>query len=88
MMEAGMGESLPADVAVLEDAMRLIAGRKQLYATHFVLTSDSTFEPAPTEDLSHVDLRREAAGLPPFAYAQCRVAQQVARRKELIDKNR
>jgi hypothetical protein len=76
MMEAGMGESLPADVAVLEDAIRLINGRKQLYATHFIVNSDGSFSPAPTEDIAHVDLRRDAAGLPPLEFAQCRLRQQ------------
>ena len=73
MMEAGMGESLPADVAVLEDALRLINGRKQLYATHFIVNGDGSFSAAPTEDIAHVDLRRDAAGLPPLAFAECRL---------------
>lgn len=29
--------------------------------------------PAPTEDLPHVDMRRDAAGLPPLAPAVCAV---------------
>src|SRR5205085_4218402 len=35
MMEAGPEESLAADVATLEDRMRLLWGRKQLYGTEF-----------------------------------------------------
>src|SRR5262245_45588802 len=74
MMEAGMGESSPADVAVLEDAVRMAAGRKQLYASHFVRTAKG-LEPGPTEDLPHVDMRRDAATLPPLTLATCLAAQ-------------
>jgi hypothetical protein len=78
MMEAGPGEALPADVAVLEDRMRLAAGRKQLYATHFILSKNDSLMVAPAEDIAHVDLRRAAAGLPPLQHAACRVARQAA----------
>jgi hypothetical protein len=75
MMEAGPGEVSPADVAVLEDWMRLQKGRKQIYGTQLVTTRDARgatrLQPAPTEDLAHVDLRRDAAGLPPLAFALC-----------------
>jgi hypothetical protein len=75
MMEAGPGEVSPADVAVLEDWMRLQNGRKQIYATQLIPTRDARskppLQPAPTEDLTHVDLRRDAAGLPPLAFALC-----------------
>ena len=36
MMEAGLGESFEADVAVLEDRVRVRAGRGQLYGTALV----------------------------------------------------
>jgi hypothetical protein len=70
MMEAGLGESFEADVAVLEDRVRVRAGRGQLYGTVFrqnagVLTS------ARIEDSVHVDLRRDAAAMPPLEQAVC-----------------
>jgi hypothetical protein len=71
MMEAGPEESPPAAVAVLEDRLRIAGGRKQLYATQLVRSTDGKLEPAPVEDPKHVDLRRDAAGLPPLAQAIC-----------------
>ena len=71
MMEAGPEESPPAAVAVLEDRLRIAGGRKQLYATQLVKSADGKLEPAPVEDPKHVDLRRDAAGLPPLAQAIC-----------------
>jgi hypothetical protein len=74
MMEAGPDESPPAAVAMLEDRLRIAAGRKQLYATQLVRSADGKLEPAPLEDPKHVDLRREAAGLPPLAQSLCAAA--------------
>ena len=71
MMEAGPEESPPAAVAMLEDRLRIAAGRKQIYATQLVRTADGKLEPAPLEDPKHVDLRRDAAGLPTLAQAIC-----------------
>jgi hypothetical protein len=75
MMEAGPGEVSSADVAVLEDWMRRQNRRKQIYATQLVTNHDARsarrLQPAPTEDLAHVDLRRDAAGLPPLRFALC-----------------
>jgi hypothetical protein len=72
MMEAGPGEASPADVAVLEDRLRLENGRKQIYASQIQkMANSSKYEPAPTEDLAHVDMRREAAGLPRLAQSLC-----------------
>ncbi len=73
MMEAGPDESLPADVAVLEDRVRLHAGRKQLYGTQWRRSDAGMPVPLAIEDSSHVDLRRDAAGLPPLAVAACRL---------------
>jgi len=70
MMEAGPDESNAADVAILEDRMRLLAGRKQLYGSHF-RADGGKLTLLPTEDLAHVDLRREDAGLPPFKLSEC-----------------
>jgi hypothetical protein len=70
MMEAGPEESLPADVALLEDRIRLQSGRKQLYGTQLRRVGASLV-PAPMEDSAHVDMRRDAAGLPPLRIALC-----------------
>ena len=71
MMEAGPDESPPAAVATLEDRLRLQQGRKQIYGTQLVRTANGGLEPAPMEDPARVDLRRDAAGLPPIAQALC-----------------
>ena len=70
MMEAGLGESFEADVAVLEDRVRVRAGRGQLYGT-VLRTNAGVFASARIEDSAHVDLRRDAAGMPPLAQAVC-----------------
>jgi len=72
MMEAGPGEALPADVAVLEDRLRVRAGRGQLYGTQLTeITRDGVTKLVPSriEDSAHVDMRRSSAGLPPLASA-------------------
>lgn len=71
MMEAGPEESPPAAVAILEDRLRIAAGRKQIYGTQLVRVAGGKLEPAPLEDPKHVDLRRDAAGLPPLAQSVC-----------------
>lgn len=71
MMEAGPDESPPAAVATLEDRLRVQSGRKQLYGTQLRRGADGALEPLPIEDPKHVDLRRDAAGLPPLAQALC-----------------
>jgi hypothetical protein len=70
MMESGPDEALPADVAVLEDRVRLQSGRKQLYGSQLRMTN-GRLAPAPIEDSAHVDMRRDAAGLPPLRQAMC-----------------
>ena len=71
LMEAGPMESPAADVATLEDKLRLSAGRKQIYGTQFRVDDRGTIVLAPMEDSAHADLRREDAGLPPFALGLC-----------------
>ena len=70
MMESGMDEAIKPDVAVLEDRVRLAAGRKQLYGTQLI-ASNGRLVPAAIEDSAHVDLRREGANLPPLAWSVC-----------------
>ena len=81
MMEAGESESLGADVATLEDRVRLTAGRKQLFGTQFRLDDRGRVVLAPMEDSAHADMRREGAGLPPLRVSQC-VARQSSRSPE------
>jgi hypothetical protein len=70
MMESGLEEAIKPDVAVLEDRVRLSAGRKQLYGTQ--LTSvNGKLVPLAIEDSAHVDLRREGANLPPLRWSVC-----------------
>ena len=68
MMESGPDEALAADVAVLEDRVRLQSARKQLYGSQLRVVGGKLV-PAPIEDSSHVDMRRDAAGLPPLREA-------------------
>jgi hypothetical protein len=72
MMESGPDEALPADVAVLEDRVRLLSGRKQLYGSQLRMVNGKLV-PAPIEDSAHVDMRRDAAGLPPLKQAMCTI---------------
>jgi hypothetical protein len=55
---------------VLEDKVRLQSGRKQLYGSQ-LRTVGGNLVPAPIEDSTHVDVRRDAAGLPPLRQAMC-----------------
>jgi len=71
MMEAGPDESPAADVATLEDQLRLGWGRKQLYGTQFEIDASGKVRLKAMEDSSHADLRREGAGLPPFQLGIC-----------------
>jgi hypothetical protein len=75
MMEAGPVESPAADVAALEDRLRLGWGRKQIYGTQFRVNASGKIELAPMEDSAHADLRREGAGLPPFKLGLCLAAE-------------
>ncbi|HEY2379501.1 MAG TPA: DUF6624 domain-containing protein [Gemmatimonadaceae bacterium] len=70
MMESGPDEALAADVAVLEDRVRMQSGRKQLYGSQ-LRDVGGHLVPAPIEDSAHVDMRRDAAGLPPLRLAMC-----------------
>jgi hypothetical protein len=70
MMEAGPEETIKPDIAVMEDRVRLISGRKQLYGTQMALVN-GRYAPLAIEDSAHVDLRREGANLPPLAWSVC-----------------
>ena len=78
MMEAGLGESFEADVAVLEDRVRARGGRSQLYGT-VMRSANGVIAPLRIEDSSHVDLRRDAAGLPTLRQSVCAATRVRAR---------
>jgi hypothetical protein len=71
MMEAGPGESSPAEVAVLEDARRIKIGRGQIHGSQFRMESGTLVLAGKLEDSVHVDMRREGAWLPPIAVSAC-----------------
>ena len=60
------GEASRANLAYLEDRVRVHDGRPQLYGTQFTVT-DGELRPSPIEDPERLDERRAEAGLGPFA---------------------
>jgi hypothetical protein len=78
VMEAGPEEGIKPDIAVMEDRVRLMSGRKQLYGTQFHLVGAS-IKPFAIEDSAHVDLRRDSADLPPFAWSVCNARHALAK---------
>jgi hypothetical protein len=70
MMEGGPDEGIKPDIAVIEDRVRLLSGRKQLYGTQLGLVNGK-YVPLAIEDSAHVNLRRESANLPPLAWSVC-----------------
>jgi len=60
------GEASRANLAYLEDRVRVHDGRPQLYGTQFTVT-DGEFGRCPIEDPARLDERRAEAGLDPFA---------------------
>ena len=66
------GEASPANLAYLEDRVRVHAGQPQLYGTQFTMT-DGKFGPRPIDDPARLDRRRATAGLEPFAAYEARI---------------
>jgi hypothetical protein len=66
------GEASLANLAYLEDRVRVHAGKPQLYGTQFTLTGEE-FGPHPIEDPARLDQRRAEAGLEPFAAYEARM---------------
>ena len=60
------GEASRANLAYLEDRVRVHDGRPQLYGTQFTVT-DGEFGPCPIEDPARLDERRAEVGLDQFA---------------------
>ncbi len=63
------------DVAYLTDALRVAAGRRQLYGTKFQRRGRALV-PLPIERAASVDRRRAAVGLPPLAVYARRIARR------------
>jgi hypothetical protein len=70
MMEAGPDQGIKADIAVLEDRVRVLAGNNQLYGTQMDFV-DGKYVPMPIEDSARVNRRRESVHLPPLAWSVC-----------------
>jgi hypothetical protein len=66
------GEASAAHLAYLEDRVRVHAGQPQLYGTQFTQDADG-LRPEPIEDREHLEERRAAAGLGPFAEYEARM---------------
>ena len=67
---AARGDANPADVAMLEDRIRVLEGRPQRYGTQYDWNAaGDAMEPSGgVEDAAHVDERRAAIGLPPMQW--------------------
>ena len=63
---AELGDAPWHHVAYLTDALRVAAGRRQVYGTRFH-RRDGGLVPLPIERAASVDQRRAAVGLPPLA---------------------
>jgi hypothetical protein len=68
-------EVRPANVAYLEDRVRVSQGRPQLYGTQFY-KEGGTFGPRPIEDEGLLDERRASMGLESFEANQRRILKQ------------
>ena len=61
------GEAEPWQAAMLEDRIRLLEGRFQVYGTQFDWDEEGELSPyPPIEDLDHLEERRKKAGLRPM----------------------
>lgn len=69
LREAVQQGSAPAiHAAMLEDRIRCLEGRPQLYGTQFDWDSDGSMSPLPIEFADQIDARRQAVGLGPLAH--------------------
>jgi hypothetical protein len=69
----------PAQVAMLEDRVRVHSGLPQRYGTQFDWGADGVLSPRPIEDPDGVEARRRAVGLPPLAETLREVREGAAR---------
>lgn len=61
------GEAPPVQAAMLEDRVRVLEGRPQLWGTQFDWDDDGALGSLPVDDPARVEERRRALGLPPLA---------------------
>lgn len=66
---ASRGDIPARHPAVLEDRIRTLEGKPQLYGTLLDWDEAGQLSPLPVEDADSVDARRDALGLPPLAEA-------------------
>lgn len=74
------GEARSWQAAMLEDRIRMLEGRRQVYGTQFDWDEKGEMSPYPVEDEENVDERRRAVGLRPLA-------EEIERRREEIAKS-
>lgn len=73
------GDVEPAQVAMLEDRIRVFEGKKQIYGTQYDWDDRGEMSPYPIEDPGGVDERRRAMGLPPLEENTRRMRDAIAR---------
>jgi hypothetical protein len=61
------GRASRYQLAFLQDRLLVNSGRPQIYGTQIADVRDGEPVPWPCEDWEHVDERRAAAGIPPYA---------------------
>jgi len=66
---ANRGEIPARHPAILEDRIRVLEGRPQLYGTQLDWDDDGNLAPLPIDNEELVDSRRARAGLPPLSQA-------------------
>ncbi|HYF40756.1 MAG TPA: DUF6624 domain-containing protein [Gemmatimonadales bacterium] len=82
LREAVLQGSAPAvQVAMLEDRIRTLEGRPQLYGTQFDWDPDGCMSPLPLDNPAAVDERRRSVGLGPLA-------QEVSARRAAVAQTR
>jgi hypothetical protein len=77
------GEVNPADLAMLEDRVRMNAGLPQRYGTQFKPPGETTIELYPIEEPGGLETRRAAAGLPPMKVYVCFIEAQYQRKVQI-----
>jgi hypothetical protein len=76
---ASRDEVAPAQLAMLEDRVRILSGLPQRYGTQFDWDAEGAMSPHPIEDPEKVDELRREAGLPPLAEKARELREGVAR---------
>jgi len=71
---ANRGEIPARHPAMLEDRIRVLEGRPQIYGTQLDWDDDGLLAPLPIADEDAVDVRRAAVGLPPLAQSVAEAA--------------